>query len=474
MFLHKIHILYITAILFGLFTHTVLHAADNSDNQNRYKPYFELGGAKYFNQNSNAAGIYDLFIPLYQQKGDQIFFTDLRIFDRSGSSFEGNVHLGYRKIFLDTKQMFGIYGSFDRKRSDNQNLFNQLTLGAEYWHDKWFVGGNIYKPVGTTKKLIGEIETQETIITSRNITEIKITNKLYEKALYGFDAELGYAITDNLTAYAGGYYFTAANADVIAGPKINLTYEYKRSTGRILGVLDGISIEAGAGHDKPRGNTAYIGIKFKIGLTNLDKNSNVSGFERHMVELVRRDPDIVVKNILEQQVKKSRYEIFDESSLDEERLAWLVERNLNVNDIFTDGTDQEYIPFLTNQPLIKHFGIRLANKAGDIVYYGGDSFVHGFPEDRNNPKRKGDSHLPYVRSQLGVNEVGFNNEVIYQSLKTTALRWDRNSSKWDGIEYDILRHNCQIFVSDAMDEYSKHKKIYLKRVPYGSYFKMDD
>src|SRR3990172_9920061 len=358
MFLRKIHILYI-ATIFTLFFPSVLYA-DNLDDRNKYQPYFEMGGAKYFNQNSSVAGIYDLFIPLYQQKEDQIFFTDLRIFDRSGSSFEGNVHLGYRKIFLDTKQMFGIYGSFDRKRSDNQNLFNQLTLGAEYWHNKWFVGGNIYKPIGATKKLVGGIETEETIITSRNITEIKITNKLYEKALYGFDAEIGYAITDNLTAYAGGYYFTAANADVIAGPKINLTYEYKRSPGRILGVLDGISIEAGAGHDKPRGNTAYIGIKFKIGLTNLDKNSNVSGFERHMVELVRRDPDIVVNNLpLEQQVKKiqekSRYKTFDERFLDEDTLAWLVERNLNINDISTDGTDadQEYIPFLTNQPLIK-------------------------------------------------------------------------------------------------------------------------
>ncbi|EKD46073.1 MAG: hypothetical protein ACD_69C00029G0006 [uncultured bacterium] len=479
MFLYKTNNICITTILFlfALFFPHVLHAADNLDDRNKYQPYFEMGGAKYFNQNSSVAGIYDLFIPLYQQKEDQIFFTDLRIFDRSGSSFEGNVHLGYRKIFLDTKQMIGVYGAFDRKRSDNRSLFSQLTLGVEYWHDRWFVGGNIYKPIGETKKLIGETKTGETIITSRSITEIEITNKVYEKALYGFDAELGHAITDNLTGYVGGYYFTAANADTIAGPKISLTYEYKQSAGRLLGILDGVSLEAGAQHDKPRGKTAYIGVKIKIGLTSLDKNSNILGFERHMVELVRRDPDVLTKKLpLEQQVKKtqekSRYEILEGSSLvDENTLAWLVARNLNISGV---DAGQKYTPFLTNQQLIKHFGIQLANKERDIVSYFGDSLVHGFPEDRNDPKRKGDSHLPYVRGQLGANEVGFNNETIYQALKTIALRWDIKSSQWDGTTYDILKHNCQMFVSAAMDEYSRYSSIYLKRVSHSSQFMLDD
>ncbi|MEI7494547.1 MAG: Rossmann-like fold-containing protein, partial [Alphaproteobacteria bacterium] len=82
--------------------------------------------------------------------------------------------------------------------------------------------------------------------------------------------------------------------DTVMGPKISTTYEYNEPHGRILGVLDGISVEVGAQHDKPRGYTAYVGVKFKIGLTNIEKNSNIFGFERHMVELVRRDPDIVI------------------------------------------------------------------------------------------------------------------------------------------------------------------------------------
>lgn len=255
---------------------------------NKYKAYFEIGGAKYFNQKSNVAGIYNLFIPLLQTD-DSLLFTDLRIFDRSGSSFEGNVHIGYRRLLAGKEQMFGVYGAFDRKRSENQNLFSQLTLGLEYWNNNWFVGGNIYKPIGQSKKVFRE-EYDEDKSLDRNI----VVNKYYEKELPGIDGEFGYSFTNNLTGYVGGYYFKAKDVATVAGPKARITYNYNKENGRILGVLDGVGVEIGAQHDKPRGSTAYIGIKFKLGLTDLGKNSNISGFERHMVDLVRRDPDIVI------------------------------------------------------------------------------------------------------------------------------------------------------------------------------------
>jgi len=282
--------------------------------QNNYQPYFEIGGVKHFNQVSKAAGIYDLFIPLLQSD-DRLLFADFRIFDRSGSASEGNLHLGFRKLFPDTRQMFGVYGAFDRKRSTWGNSFNQLTVGFEYWNNKCFVGGNIYKPIGTTSRFLGETQTQERIIAGRNIAEIKTTtNTYYDEALPGADAELGYAITDKLAGYVGGYYFGAKGSDPVAGPKIRLTYDYQKPTGRILGILDGISIEAGAQHDTQRHSSAYVGIKFKVGLTNLKKNSNISGFERHMVELVRRDPDIVTVQTMVERVESKKIELANNDS----------------------------------------------------------------------------------------------------------------------------------------------------------------
>lgn len=257
--------------------------------KNKYQPYLEIGGAKYFNQNSSAANLYDLFIPLFQTD-DQLFFTDLRIFDRSGSSFEGNAHLGFRKLFADKQQMLGIYGAYDYKKSQYGNGFNQIMLGAEYWNNNWFFGGNIYKPIGTTKRLFKNEEIQVNKPDSRSI----FNNKYFEKPLPGIDAEIGYAPIESFTVYGGGYYFHANNVATVAGPKIRITYNYTKPYGRILGILDGIGLEAGVQHDKPRGDTFYAGIKLKIGLTNSAKHTSILGFERHMTELVRRDPDIVV------------------------------------------------------------------------------------------------------------------------------------------------------------------------------------
>lgn len=277
--------------------------------QNKYQPYLEIGGAKYFNQASRAASICDLFIPLLQSD-DQLVFADLRVFDRTGSASEGNLHLGFRKLYPDTKQMWGVYGAFDQKRSNRGNSFNQITIGIEYWNNSWFVGGNIYKPIGTTSRYIGKTQAQELMFIGRDVVEIKTTtNTSYEKALSGIDAEIGYAITDNLTSYIGGYYFSAKNTESIVGPKIRLTYDYQKTTGRILGILDGVSVEAGAQHDKSRGGSAYVGIKFKVGLTNLKKNSNIFGFERHMVELVRRDPDVVVGQVREEKVESKKIKL---------------------------------------------------------------------------------------------------------------------------------------------------------------------
>lgn len=234
--------------------------------QNRYQPYFEVGGAKYFNQTSSVAGIYDLFIPLCQQRDDQLLFTDLRIFDRSGSSFEGNAHFGYRKLYPDAKQMFGVYAAFDRKRSNLGNNYNQITLGFEYWQNNWFVGGNVYKPIGVTKRYIGEAETAELRNTGRSITEIKTTNMYYEKSLPGADAQLGYSFTESLTGYLGGYYFHANDASSVVGPKISVAYNYNQPHGRILGVLDGVSVEKlGRNMISPEGIAPILGLSLKLG-----------------------------------------------------------------------------------------------------------------------------------------------------------------------------------------------------------------
>lgn len=259
----------------------------------KYLPYLELGGMKHFNQYQKGAGVYDLFIPLWQTS-KRLFFTDLRIFDRAGKSFEGNVHVGYRQLNLDNQEIFGIYSAFDRRRTEKGNYFNQLTLGGEYWSHNWFIGGNFYHPIGKKKRYIGgRVETKQ-FGKQIHITE----EKKHEQALLGIDGELGYSFMENLTGYIGGYYFSSSETKTILGPKIRLTYDcIPRQGKRFLGIFDGLSFEAGAQRDKPRGMNGYVGVRLKVGLTSEEKNSNLSKTERHMIELVRRDPDIVIGDI---------------------------------------------------------------------------------------------------------------------------------------------------------------------------------
>jgi hypothetical protein len=120
-----------------------------------------------------------------------------------------------------------------------------------------------------------------------------------ERVLGGFDVEVGYAFSNKFTGYVGGYYFHDGVGS-LTGPKAQVSYTYQRGEGRILGFIDGVRFEAGVQHDRARGFTGYAGVKLKIGLTAKDKNSNLKGFERHMVELVRRDPDIVTIQDMEQ------------------------------------------------------------------------------------------------------------------------------------------------------------------------------
>jgi len=257
-----------------------------------YLSYLQIGSSSHFirGQGYNGEAIStDLFIPLWQSE-NRLFFTDLRMLDRSGAELEGNFHLGYRHL-LSEKQLYGIYAVFDSKQSKLHNHFNQLTVGAEYWYKKIFVSGNFYYPIGKSSKVIWLPETVELDSAQKYIWITK--NSKNETALTGGDAEVGYDLAKGLTGYAGGYYFKATDVDPIYGPKVRLTYDWFLDNGkRILGVFDKFGLEGGVQKDKVRGLTAYVGANLRIGLSP-NSRANLQGLSRHMVDPIRRDFDII-------------------------------------------------------------------------------------------------------------------------------------------------------------------------------------
>ncbi|CAL7960025.1 exported hypothetical protein [Gammaproteobacteria bacterium] len=274
---------------------------------NNYQPYVQVGGTRFFNvHESKAAATADLFIPLWQNGLTDLIFTDLRVNDRSGTPFEGNIHLGYRHLFSESQQSIGLYGAFDRKKTQFGNYFNQFTFGGEYWIQDWFVGANYYQPIGNTEKLIDRVIIDITpLVADQAIMGVNLTS---EKAMPGVDAEVGYEFTEGLVGYVGGYYFGANNAATVYGPRARLAYDWSLSNGRrILGIFDKVGLEAGIQRDKPRGVTGYLSVNVRIGWL-FDKKAALQGISRHMIDPVRRDIDIVSGSVTKKELKALSFE----------------------------------------------------------------------------------------------------------------------------------------------------------------------
>lgn len=273
----------------------IIRELKSSGDVKNYLPYVQLGGTQFFNtRNNNTAINIDLFIPIWQISTDLIF-VDIRTYDRLGKSFEGNLHFGYRHLLPEKQILYGIYGAFDSKRTSFGNYFNQLILGGEYWIKNWFIGGNIYKTIGDTLDRINNKYAEEAKVQQNGIYKniLITTDSLYERAMSGIDAEVGYEFTKGLTGYVGGYYFGAKGVNTVLGPRARLAYDWSLDNdSRILGIFDKIGLEGGVQKDKPRGTTWYLSINFRIGWLP-EKQPVLSGVSRHMIDPVRRDIDIV-------------------------------------------------------------------------------------------------------------------------------------------------------------------------------------
>lgn len=285
-----------------------------ADSSNKYSPYLQVGGTRFFNVgDANKAMGLDFFIPLWQSPANLVF-TDIRFYDRNGKPFEGNLHLGYRHLDEENQHLYGVYAAFDRKRTDVGSYFSQLTLGAECWLDRFFIGGNFYQPIGSSSRYLetGKFGLEQ----DKADKSVWVTKDgQHEKAMGGVDAEVGYEIIDGLACYVGGYYFGRSDVSTSYGPKARMTYDWFFNKGKhALGIFDKIGLETGVQHDKPRGTTWYLSANLRIGLPN--KNAGLQGVARHMVDLVRRDVDIVTRKTKEKSVRVEEAEdVVDENGV---------------------------------------------------------------------------------------------------------------------------------------------------------------
>lgn len=176
---------------------TVQVFAASEDKWGGYVEFFAKPGT----ERSLAKG--DMFIPLQQNENFLLFANIRAVFD-DHSSREGNFGFGARRLFDDW--IFGGYGYFDIKESENDNTFRQATLGVELLSNDWDFRLNGYIPESDEEDAdqLNRIE----------ITGTQIGARLgEERALPGADIEVGRKLPflEDTRFFLRGFYYDAVD-----------------------------------------------------------------------------------------------------------------------------------------------------------------------------------------------------------------------------------------------------------------------
>ncbi|MBL1147240.1 MAG: hypothetical protein HND56_08865 [Pseudomonadota bacterium] len=251
----------------------------------KWQPYIETEGRFGKRILGEAATV----IPL-AQSDDSLLFADLRFRFDNRSSQEGNFGIGLRKQFND-QWIGGVYGFYDIRRTRYDNIFHQVTLGAEAMTDTREARINVYLP---------EAGTQEAApVGTVNGGQIQVQN-FRERALPGFDAELGmgheFENGWSLWGYGGGYYFDASGFEKVAGPRgrLELAKTGLPHIGEDARLTFGIETQ----RDHQRGGQSFALARLRIPLSSFAKKADtqtrpLSALDRRMTTRIHRDVDVV-------------------------------------------------------------------------------------------------------------------------------------------------------------------------------------
>lgn len=238
----------------------------------------------------------DVFFPLAQDD-DTLLFGNLRARLDNDSSSEANIGLGLRHM-LRTGWNVGGYAYFDRRRSEADNYFSQITIGAEALSEDWDLRTNGYIAVGDREHaaagFAGASITGTTIVLRSGL----------EKSMQGFDAELGWRVpvftrddAQQLRFYAGGYHFNGDDVADISGPRLRAELVFDE----IPALWQGSRFSLGAEwqHDDPRGSQGFVTARLRVPLQAEGSSGTAlaaqTAMERRMTAPVVRDIDIVTQ-----------------------------------------------------------------------------------------------------------------------------------------------------------------------------------
>jgi hypothetical protein len=236
----------------------------------------------------------DLFLPVTQD-ADTLVFGDLRARFDDESAHEGNFGMGIRQM-VNPSWILGGYGYYDRRTTGLGSEFEQMTLGLEALGRDWEFRTNLYVPFGSTVN--GSSDANPSLhFAPGGVVQLVAPGS--ERALGGFDAEVGYRLPlfdvedgRQWRVFAGGFRFEDDTTHV-TGPRVRTEFVLEQ----VPGLWKGAQMTAGLEYqdDNARGSQSFASLRLRIPFGGRDNAPSLTAQERRMTAPTVRDVDIVTQ-----------------------------------------------------------------------------------------------------------------------------------------------------------------------------------
>jgi len=244
-------------------------------------------------------GMTEFWVP-FAQESKKVLYGSFRMMSDNNENHEFNLGTGYREI-INSKTLgngvAGVHGWLDRRITERNSKFHQVTIGAEWLGENLDVRLNGYIPLNKYREInIANKNSNAPELAGTGIL-VDTNGTVLEEPQNGLDLELGlelgqyskfiYDYTDRFHAYAGGYYFDGPNTEDVAGWRTRITTD----------ITEDIQFGARFQRDNERGSQGFLEVTIRFPFGN-KKSYRTEGIRARLDESPERDIDIVTNEVV--------------------------------------------------------------------------------------------------------------------------------------------------------------------------------
>ena len=257
------------------------------------------------------------------QKSDRVLYGDIRLMGDNDENREGNLGIGYRQVHDNA--VLGAHGWIDRRRTQSNSTFHQLTFGVERLGHIVDARANVYVPLNQNRTITTPNIGSTTPYLAGTGIFYDTNGFISETPQYGLDGEVGYRLpilqqhADAIRVYGGGYHFFRDETHDVTGFRVRTEAQ----------INSAFSVGARFQHDDPRGSQGFLEatIKFPFGAKKLYQTDYLRA---RLDESPERDVDIVTAaRQLDSGLGKP---VINQNSGEAQRILYVDNTNSNAGD----------------------------------------------------------------------------------------------------------------------------------------------